>query len=55
MNTNVASNLQKTLYVKTGEYEEALPIVVGANTQVIGDGLRSAVIKQAQEIQQQQD
>ena len=47
MNTNVAANLQKTLYVKTGEYEEALPIVVGANTQVIGDGLRSAVVKPA--------
>ena len=47
MNTNVAANVQKTLYVKTGEYEEALPIVVGANTQVIGDGLRSAVIKPA--------
>ena len=47
MNTNVAANVQKTLYVKTGEYEEALPIVVGANTQVIGDGLRSAVVKPA--------
>ena len=38
---------KKTLYVKTGLYEEQLPIVVGANTQVIGDGLRSAVIKPA--------
>ena len=47
MNANVAASTQKTLYVKTGEYEEALPIVVGANTQVIGDGLRSAVIKPA--------
>ena len=47
MNTNVAANVQKTLFVKTGEYEEALPMVVGANTQVIGDGLRSAVIKPA--------
>ena len=41
MNTNVSASTNKTLYVKTGEYSEALPIVVGANTQVIGDGLRS--------------
>ena len=38
MNANVGKH--KTLYVKTGLYEEQLPIVVGANTQVIGDGLR---------------
>tara|TARA_Y200000002_G_scaffold368138_1_gene360884 strand:- start:15406 stop:19107 length:3702 start_codon:yes stop_codon:yes gene_type:complete len=41
MNANVTATTNKTLYVKTGEYSEALPIVVGANTQVIGDGLRS--------------
>lgn len=41
MNTNVAASTNKTLFVKTGEYSEALPIVVEANTQVIGDGLRS--------------
>ena len=40
MNANV-NGTNKTLYVKTGLYEEQLPIVVGANTQVIGDGLRS--------------
>ena len=44
MNTNVAASTNKTLFVKTGEYSEALPIVVGANTQVIGDGLRSTRI-----------
>ena len=45
MNANVAANgTNKTLYVKTGLYEEQLPIVVGANTQVIGDGLRSAKV-----------
>ena len=44
MNANVAATTNKTLYVKTGEYSEALPIVVGANTQVIGDGLRSTRI-----------
>jgi len=44
MNANVTATTNKTLYVKTGEYSEALPIVVGANTQVIGDGLRSTRI-----------
>ena len=41
------SGTNKTLYVKTGLYEEQLPIVVGANTQVIGDGLRSAKVAPA--------
>ena len=39
--------VNKTLYVKTGTYSEALPIVVPANTQIIGDGVRSTKIKPA--------
>ena len=55
MNANVAASTNKTLYVKTGLYEEQLPIVVGANTQVIGDGLRSAKVAPAAVIQLLQD
>ena len=47
LNANVAAGTNKTLFVKTGLYEEQLPIVVGANTQVIGDGLRSAKVAPA--------
>ena len=39
--------VNKTVYVKTGAYAEALPIVVPANTQMIGDGVRSTRITPA--------
>ena len=37
--------VQKTVFVKTGEYKEVLPIRVPANTAVVGDELRSTRIK----------
>ena len=39
--------VNKVLYVKTGEYEEKCPMIVPANTQLIGDGLRSTKVKPA--------
>lgn len=37
--------LTATLMVKTGTYEETLPIVVPANTALVGDELRGVVVK----------
>ena len=37
-----------TIFVKTGTYDEILPIVVPANTAVVGDELRSTVVRPAQ-------
>ena len=36
-----------SIYVKTGTYNEVLPIVIPENTSIIGDELRSAVIQPA--------
>jgi len=47
INSNVAASAYKTVYVKTGTYEEALPIVLSANTQLVGDGVRSTRITPA--------
>jgi hypothetical protein len=44
---NIAAATNKILYVKTGEYEEALPLIVPANTALIGDALRSTKIAPA--------
>ena len=38
---------QNSIFVKTGEFEEVLPIIVPKNTAVIGDELRSTRIKPA--------
>ena len=38
---------QNSIFVKTGEFEEVLPIIVPENTAVIGDELRSTRIKPA--------
>ena len=38
---------QNSIFVKTGEFEEILPIIVPENTAVIGDELRSTRIKPA--------
>ena len=38
---------QNTIFVKTGEFEEVLPIIVPENTAVVGDELRSTRIKPA--------
>jgi hypothetical protein len=38
---------QNTMFVKTGEFEEVLPIIVPENTAVVGDELRSTRIKPA--------
>ena len=37
--------VQKTVFVKTGIYKEVLPIRTPANTAIVGDELRSTVIK----------
>jgi len=37
--------VQKTIFVATGEYKEVLPIIVPKNTAVVGDELRSTRIK----------
>ena len=47
INANVTAATFKTVYVKTGEYEESLPIILSANTQLVGDGVRSTRIKPA--------
>jgi hypothetical protein len=36
-----------TIFVKTGTYDEQLPIVVPANTAIVGDELRSTVVRPA--------
>jgi hypothetical protein len=36
-----------TVFVKTGTYDEILPIVVPANTAIVGDELRSTVVRPA--------
>ena len=38
---------QNSIFVKTGEFEEVLPIIIPENTAVIGDELRSTRIKPA--------
>ena len=38
---------QNTIFVKTGEFEEILPIIVPENTAIVGDELRSTRIKPA--------
>ena len=47
--SNVPAELhaQKTIFVKTGEYEEVLPIIIPEDTAVVGDELRSTRIKPA--------
>ena len=47
--SNVPAELhaQKTIFVKTGEYEEVLPIIVPEDVAVVGDELRSTRIKPA--------
>ena len=40
----VEKSPQNTIFVKTGEFEEVLPIIVPANTAVVGDELRSTRI-----------
>jgi len=41
--------VQKTVFVKTGEYKEVLPIRVPANTAVVGDELRSTRIRPSED------
>jgi len=41
----VGSNPNTTIFTKTGTYNEILPIVVPANTAVVGDELRSTVVQ----------
>jgi hypothetical protein len=41
----VGSNPNTTIFVKTGTYNEVLPIVVAANTAIVGDELRSTVVQ----------
>jgi hypothetical protein len=41
-----------TIFVKTGVYEEILPIVVPANVAIVGDELRSTTIKPAANFEQ---
>ncbi len=47
--TNVPAELhaQKTIFVKTGEYEEVLPIIIPEDVAIVGDELRSTRIKPA--------
>ncbi len=47
--SNVPAELhaQKTIFVKTGEYEEVLPIIVPEDVAIVGDELRSTRIKPA--------
>jgi plastocyanin len=42
-----SQGLEATVFVKTGVYNEVLPIVVPANTAVVGDELRGTVIQPA--------
>ena len=44
---NLISRTPATLFVKTGTYEEILPIVVPRSVAIVGDELRSTVIKPA--------
>ena len=41
------TGISASIYVKTGTYNEALPIVVPENVSIIGDELRSAVVQPA--------
>ncbi len=47
--TNIPTELhaQKTIFVKTGEYEEVLPIIIPEDVAIVGDELRSTRIKPA--------
>ena len=47
--TNVPAELhaQKTIFVKTGEYEEVCPIIIPEDVAIVGDELRSTRIKPA--------
>ena len=47
--TNVPTELhaQKTIFVKTGEYQEVLPIIIPEDVAIVGDELRSTRIKPA--------
>ena len=47
--TNIPKELhaQKTIFVKTGEYQEVLPIIIPEDTAVVGDELRSTRITPA--------
>jgi len=41
------TGVQATIYVKTGTYGETLPIVIPPNVAIVGDELRSVVVKPA--------
>jgi hypothetical protein len=47
VNTNIPSvvNTNYTIFVKTGIYYETLPIIIPANTAIVGDELRSSNIR----------